>query len=268
MGGVDGHAFVQASSSVVRCPFAGPRARRRSSRLSRLPRNGQRTTDDVALSFYGPAQYGVKALCSLASVLDALADVVGADALIARPGETRVYECDGWTLAQAGARTSSCCRAPPSRRRRSCASCTGTASPFVPRGAGTGLSGGCLPLDAPVMICTSRLNRIVEIDLANRRAVVEAGVVNLAVTRAVAAHGLLYAPDPSSQSACTIGGNVAENSGGPHTLKYGVTTNHVLGRRAGAARRRGRRARRGDGGRAGLRPARPGGRAARGPSAW
>jgi glycolate oxidase len=71
----------------------------------------------------------------------------------------------------------------------------------VPRGAGTGLSGGCLPLDAPVMICTSRLNRIVEIDLANRRAVVEAGVVNLAVTRAVAAHGLLYAPDPSSQSA-------------------------------------------------------------------
>jgi len=99
----------------------------------------------------------------------------------------------------------------------------------VPRGAGTGLSGGCLPLDAPVMICTSRLKRIVEIDLVNRRAVVEAGVVNLAVTRAVAAHGLLYAPDPSSQSACTIGGNVAENSGGPHTLKYGVTTNHVLG---------------------------------------
>jgi glycolate oxidase len=99
---------------------------------------------------------------------------------------------------------------------------------FVPRGAGTGLSGGCLPLDAPVMVCTSRLNRIVEIDLVNRRAVVEAGVVNLAVTRAVAAHGLLYAPDPSSQSACTIGGNVAENSGGPHTLKYGVTTNHVL----------------------------------------
>jgi glycolate oxidase len=99
---------------------------------------------------------------------------------------------------------------------------------FVPRGAGTGLSGGCLPLEAPVMVCTSRLNRIVEIDLVNRRAVVEAGVVNLAVSRAVAGAGLLYAPDPSSQSACTIGGNVAENSGGPHTLKYGVTTNHVL----------------------------------------
>jgi glycolate oxidase len=91
------------------------------------------------------------------------------------------------------------------------------------------LSGGCLPLDAPVMICTSRMKRIVDIDIANRRAVVEAGVVNLDVTKAVAAHGLCYAPDPSSQAACTIGGNVAENSGGPHTLKYGVTTNHVLG---------------------------------------
>ena len=100
---------------------------------------------------------------------------------------------------------------------------------FVPRGAGTGLSGGCLPVNAPVMIGTSRMTRIVEIDLANRRAVVEAGVVNLSVTNAVKQHGLLYAPDPSSQMACTIGGNVAENSGGPHTLKYGVTTNHVLG---------------------------------------
>ena len=99
---------------------------------------------------------------------------------------------------------------------------------FVPRGAATGLSGGCLPLQAPLMICTSRLNRIVEVDAANRRAIVEAGVVNLAVSRAVETHGLIYAPDPSSQSACTIGGNIAENSGGPHTLKYGVTTNHVL----------------------------------------
>jgi glycolate oxidase len=100
---------------------------------------------------------------------------------------------------------------------------------FVPRGAGTGLSGGCLPVGAPVMIGTSRMNRIVEVDLVNRRAVVEAGVVNLWVTNAVKQHGLCYAPDPSSQMACSIGGNVAENSGGPHTLKYGVTTNHVLG---------------------------------------
>jgi glycolate oxidase len=99
----------------------------------------------------------------------------------------------------------------------------------VPRGAGTGLSGGCLPLNAPVMICTSRMNRILAIDLANRRIEVESGVVNLHVTNAVKAQGYFYAPDPSSQVACTIGGNIAENSGGPHTLKYGVTTNHVLG---------------------------------------
>jgi glycolate oxidase len=161
-------------------------------------------------------------------VLDALADIVGRDALVARPGETRVYECDGWTMAKQIPDLVVLPRTPDQAaavvrvlHRHGLA--------FVPRGAGTGLSGGCLPLEAPVMICTSRLTRIVEIDLVNRRAVVEAGVVNLAVTRAVAAHGLLYAPDPSSQSACTIGGNIAENSGGPHTLKYGVTTNHVLG---------------------------------------
>src|SRR5215470_6725423 len=160
-------------------------------------------------------------------VLDALADVVGHDGLIARPGEARVYECDGWTMAKQVPdvvvlpRTSVEVAGVLRILHRH-----GVA--FVPRGAGTGLSGGCLPLDAPVMVCTSRLNRIVEIDAVNRRAIVEAGVVNLAVSRAVAADGLLYAPDPSSQSACTIGGNVAENSGGPHTLKYGVTTNHVL----------------------------------------
>jgi glycolate oxidase len=162
-----------------------------------------------------------------AALLDALADIVGQEGLVARAGETRVYECDGWTMAKKVPdvvvlpRTSEQAAAVVRVLHRH-----GVA--FVPRGAGTGLSGGCLPLDAPVMICTSRLDRIVEIDLANRRAVVEAGVVNLAVTRAVGAHGLLYAPDPSSQAACTIGGNVAENSGGPHTLKYGVTTNHVL----------------------------------------
>src|SRR5207237_1434645 len=82
---------------------------------------------------------------------------------------------------------------------------------------------------APVMICTSRMRAIEAIDVVNRRVVVQAGVVNQWVTNAVRAHGLAYAPDPSSQQACTIGGNVAENSGGPHTLKYGVTTNHVLG---------------------------------------
>jgi glycolate oxidase len=101
--------------------------------------------------------------------------------------------------------------------------------PIVGRGAGTGLSGGAIPRSGGVVIAFARMNRILEIDLPNERAVVQPGVVNLDLTRAVEAHGLFYAPDPSSQRACTIGGNVAENSGGPHTLAHGVTTNHVLG---------------------------------------
>ncbi len=100
--------------------------------------------------------------------------------------------------------------------------------PFVARGAGTGLSGGALAEDPAVLVTLTRLARILALDAANRRAVVEPGVVNATLTRAAAPFGLLYAPDPSSQSACTIGGNVAENAGGPHCLKYGVTTNHVL----------------------------------------
>jgi glycolate oxidase len=161
-------------------------------------------------------------------VLRALRAIAGDDAVIARPTELRVYECDGYTLEKSAPevvvlpRSTEQVAAVVALLHRE-----GIA--FVPRGAGTGLSGGCLPVNAPVMIGTSRMTRILAIDLANRRAVVEAGVVNLSVTNAVKQHGLLYAPDPSSQMACTIGGNVAENSGGPHTLKYGVTTNHVLG---------------------------------------
>ncbi|MBI2688194.1 MAG: FAD-binding protein [Acidobacteria bacterium] len=101
--------------------------------------------------------------------------------------------------------------------------------PFVGRGAGTGLSGGVIPRAGGIMISFARMNRILEIDLENERIVVEPGVVNLDVTLAVQAQKYFYAPDPSSQRACTIGGNVAENAGGPHTLAYGVTTNHVLG---------------------------------------
>jgi len=160
--------------------------------------------------------------------VSALRAIVGEDAVIARPNELRVYECDGYTLEKSAPEvvvlprtTEQVATVLRLLHREGIA--------FVPRGAGTGLSGGCLPMDAPVMIGTSRMTRIVEIDIANRRAVVEAGVVNLSVTNAVKQHGLLYAPDPSSQMACTIGGNIAENSGGPHTLKYGVTTNHVLG---------------------------------------
>jgi glycolate oxidase len=101
--------------------------------------------------------------------------------------------------------------------------------PIVGRGAGTGLSGGAIPREGGVVVGFARMNRILEIDLENERAVVEPGVVNLDITLAVQSQGYFYAPDPSSQRACTMGGNVAENAGGPHTLAYGVTTNHVLG---------------------------------------
>ena len=99
--------------------------------------------------------------------------------------------------------------------------------PVVGRGAGTGLSGGALARGGGVMVVFARMNRILEIDVENRRAVVQPGVVNLDITRAVESAGLFFAPDPSSAKSCTIGGNVAENAGGPHTLAYGVTTNHV-----------------------------------------
>ena len=101
--------------------------------------------------------------------------------------------------------------------------------PIVPRGAGTSLSGGALPREDGILIGMGRMNRILEIDYENRCVVVEPGVTNLTITSAVEANGFYYAPDPSSQIACTIGGNVAENSGGLHCLKYGLTTNNLLG---------------------------------------
>jgi glycolate oxidase len=101
--------------------------------------------------------------------------------------------------------------------------------PIVPRGSGTGLAGGAVPAEGGVILSLARLNRILKIDIQNRIAVVEPGVINADVTKAVAKDGLFYAPDPTSGPACSIGGNVANNSGGPHTLAYGVTTNHVLG---------------------------------------
>src|ERR1044071_6966624 len=101
--------------------------------------------------------------------------------------------------------------------------------PIVPRGSGTGLAGGAVPAEGGIVLSLARLNRILKIDLENRLAIVEPGVINIDVTKAVAKDGFFYAPDPSSQAACSVGGNVANNSGGPHTLAYGVTTNHVLG---------------------------------------
>src|SRR5260370_829184 len=160
-------------------------------------------------------------------LLDELRGILGDGGIVSRATELKVYECDGWTveksvpdvllLPRSTAQLSATLAA---LHRRGVA--------FVPRGAGSGLYGGCLPLNAPAMICTSKMNRIVDIDFENRRVIAESGVVNLHVTNAVKSKGYFYAPDPSSQVACTIGGNIAENAGGPHTLKYGVTTNHVL----------------------------------------
>ncbi len=176
---------------------------------------------------------GVEASGATTSRIDAdliaeLRGILGDDGIVTHRSELNVYECDGWTIEKSAPdaivlprTTEQVSAVLKALWRRGIA--------FVPRGAGTGLSGGALPVQAPVMICTSRMNRIVSIDLANRRVEVESGVVNLHVTNAVAKDGYFYAPDPSSQQACTIGGNIAENSGGPHTLKYGVTTNHVLG---------------------------------------
>src|SRR6266550_4612778 len=153
--------------------------------------------------------------------------IVGADGVIDRPEALLVYECDGYTLERAAPEVVVLPRT-PAEVAAVLRLLAAERIPFVPRGAGTGLSGGTLPVEAPVMVGTSRLTAIEAIDIANRRIVAQAGVVNQWVTNAVRAHGLHYAPDPSSQNACTIGGNIAENSGGPHTLKYGVTTNHVL----------------------------------------
>lgn len=156
-----------------------------------------------------------------------LKHVVGSEGFVTGQAALKVYECDGYTLERARPEL---VLLPDSTQQvsRVLAILAQADLPFVPRGAGTGVSGGCLPLEIPVMIGTSRMKRVRSIDVENRTVEVEAGVVNLEVSRQVSAHGLYYAPDPSSQSACTIGGNIAENSGGPHTLKYGVTVNHLL----------------------------------------
>ena len=155
-----------------------------------------------------------------------LAEIVGAGRVLVRAGELRSYQSDG--LPGYSARPSIAVF--PGTRDETIAVVRLLAErevPFVPRGAGTGLSGGALA-DGVVLLGLHRLTRIISIDAENARAVVEPGVVNSALTRAATPFGLHYAPDPSSQTACTIGGNVAENAGGPHCLKYGVTLNHVL----------------------------------------
>ncbi len=161
------------------------------------------------------------------SFIEALRSLVG-QGLITSRDELRTYECDGLTnfrvvplavvLPSNAAQVQAIVRL-----------CAQEHVAFVARGSGTGLSGGALPVEGGIVISLARLNHILSLDIPNARVVVEPGVINAAVTQHVAPYGYFYAPDPSSQSVCSIGGNVAENSGGAHCLKYGFTTTHVLG---------------------------------------
>ena len=161
-------------------------------------------------------------------LLERFRGLLGSDAVLASDDELMVYECDGYVVEK---KAPDVVLLPTSTAQVSeiVKACNEFDVPFVPRGAGTSLAGGCLPVGGGVMIALTRMKRILEVNLQDRYAVVEPGLVNLNLTRHLAGSGYHYAPDPSSQGACTIGGNVATNSGGPHTLKYGVTVNHVLG---------------------------------------
>src|SRR5437762_2177773 len=161
-------------------------------------------------------------------LIDRLRAIVGRDALITTPSELLVYECDGYTIEK---NRPDVVVFPTTTDQvvQIVRVCNELDVPFLPRGAGTSLAGGVLPVGGGVVISLARMERILEVDYRNRYAVVEPGVVNLWLTNHLKPHGYHFAPDPSSQGACTIGGNVATNSGGPHTLKYGVTVNHVLG---------------------------------------
>jgi len=157
-----------------------------------------------------------------------LRDIVGPSAVLSSPSELLVYECDGYTIEKNKPQV---VVFPTSTEQvvHIVQLCNELNVPFLPRGSGTSLAGGCLAVGGGVVLALTRMKRVLEINYRDRYAVVEPGVVNLALTNQLKPHGYHFAPDPSSQGACTIGGNAATNSGGPHTLKYGVTVNHVLG---------------------------------------
>lgn len=161
-------------------------------------------------------------------LVEAVKQIVGPDGVIDAPVDLLVYECDGYTLEKQRPDVVAFPRS-TEEVQQLVRLCNELDVPFMPRGAGTSLAGGTVPVGGGLVICFSRMNRILEVSLRDRYAVVEPGVVNVWITNRLKGTGYHYAPDPSSQGACTIGGNVATNSGGPHTLKYGVTVNHVLG---------------------------------------
>ncbi|MBN8935344.1 MAG: FAD-binding protein, partial [Rhizobiales bacterium] len=167
-------------------------------------------------------------LARRADIVAALQAIVPGEGVIATERSMRPYESDGLTAYK---QLPMVVVLPETTDQvaRVLRYCHDNGVRVVPRGAGTSLSGGALPLADGVLLGMGKFNRIREIDFDNRVAVVEPGVTNLAVSKAVEHEGFYYAPDPSSQIACTIGGNVAENSGGVHCLKYGMTTNNILG---------------------------------------
>jgi glycolate oxidase len=162
------------------------------------------------------------------SIVSEFRAIAGPHGVLAEPEQLRTYECDALTNMRA-VPLAVLLPATTDEVQRMVRVCHRERVPFVARGSGTGLSGGALPLENGVVISLARMNRILEVDFRNARVIVEPGVINLTVTGRVASRDFFYAPDPSSQSVCSIGGNVAENSGGAHCLKYGFTTTHVLG---------------------------------------
>jgi glycolate oxidase subunit GlcD len=165
---------------------------------------------------------------SIAALARALRGIVGRAGVIDEPARLLPYESDGLALLQTRPALV-CLPRTTDETARALALLHRERVPVVPRGAGTGLAGGATPVEGGVVLSTARMRDVLEVDAENRFARVQAGVVNVDLTAACARHGLLYAPDPSSQMACTIGGNVANNSGGPHCFKHGATTRHVLG---------------------------------------
>jgi glycolate oxidase len=153
---------------------------------------------------------------------------LGAENVVSAPSDLAVYDCDAFTVERHRPEAVVFPRS-AAQVAEMMMICQRHERPVVPRGAGTSLAGGCVPVQGGVVVMLTRMNRILEIRPRDRMAVVEPGVINLQLTRALAGTGYHFAPDPSSQGAATVGGNVATNAGGPHTLKYGVTVNHVLG---------------------------------------
>src|SRR5215831_18111810 len=215
----------QATPGMVFSLHGCRACRLRAERASILPRARGQAWLDVGLCGIMVSIFSRASMLNPA-LLTALGNILPAAAILTAAEDTRPYECDGLTMfrVQAGAVVL------PETEAQVVAIlklCNAARLPVVARGAGTGLSGGALPLSDGLVLSLAKFQRILSIDPLERTATVQPGVRNLAVSQAVAPLGLYYAPDPSSQIACTIGGNVAENSGGVHCLKYGLTVHNV-----------------------------------------